>query len=73
MAVQAALATAAPPQPPHREPITADSYAAAAFAAAANPHPPPRLRPSAPGTPLYRPPALAVAASPPSPPSPLAI
>jgi hypothetical protein len=38
--VQAALAAAAPPQPPQREPITATNYAAAALAAAANPHPP---------------------------------
>ena len=39
--VQAALAAAAPPQPPNREPIiTATNYAAAALAAAANPHPP---------------------------------
>ena len=38
--VQAALAAAAPPQPPQCEPITATNYAAAALAAAANPHPP---------------------------------
>jgi hypothetical protein len=39
--VQAALAAAAPPQPPNRQPmITATNYAASALAAAANPHPP---------------------------------
>ena len=37
--LQADLAAAAPPQPPHPEPITATNYAAYAIAAA-NPHPP---------------------------------
>ena len=37
--LQADLAAAAPPQPPHPEPITATNYAARAIAAA-NPHPP---------------------------------